>query len=169
MSIVLRLLAIMLLKAGPQHLPYSVSLLISLTLFYLASGVLVLATSMSIGQAVANLTLDIVVLFAFSYFCLSLLHYRARLVQMVAALTGIGAVYHLLAWPLFIRLNSMQTQQQDTTIIGWLMLLLVSWQVLVFAHVFRHAMQMSMLRALILSFGYLFLAIAAAEIIFPGS
>jgi hypothetical protein len=48
-------------------------------------------------------------------------------------------------------------------------LLLVSWQVLVFAHVFRHAMQMSMLRALILSFGYLFLAIAAAEILFPGS
>jgi hypothetical protein len=49
------------------------------------------------------------------------------------------------------------------------MLLLVSWQVLVFAHVFRHSMQMSMMRALALSFGYLFLSMAAAEVILPGS
>lgn len=169
MPVAFRLLAIMMLKAGPQHLPYSLSLLASLSLFYVVSGVLVLAASMSIGQAVVNLMLDVVVLFAFSYFCLSLLQYKARFVQTVTALTGIGTVYHLLAWPLFMQLNSMQTQEQDTTIIGWLMLLLISWQVLVFAHVFRHAMQMSMLRALILSFGYLFLAITAAEIVFPGS
>jgi len=169
MPVAFRLLAIMLLKAGPQHLPYSLSLLAFLTMLYLLSGVLVLSASMSIGQAMANLTLDVVVLFAFSYFCLSLLQHKARFVQTVAALAGIGTVYHLLAWPLFIQLNSMHAEQQDTTIIGWLMLLLISWQVLVFAHVFRHAMQMSMLRALILSFGYLFLAIAAAEIVFPGS
>jgi hypothetical protein len=169
MQVVFRLLAIVLLKAGPQHLPYSVSLLASLTLLYMLSGILVLAASMSFAQAVANLMLDVVVLFAFSYFCLSLLQYKTRFVQTVAALTGIGTIYHLLAWPLFIQSNNMHAQQQDTTIIGWLMLLLISWQVLVFAHVFRHAMQMSMLRALVLSFGYLFLAIASAEMVFPGN
>ena len=81
MPVAFRLLAIMLLKAGPQHLPYSLSLLASLTLLYLVSGVLVLTASMSIGQAVASLTLDVVVLFAFSYFCLSLLQFKARFVQ----------------------------------------------------------------------------------------
>ena len=168
MPVALRLLAIMLLKAGPQHLPYSISLLGSLVVFYLASGVLVLAASMNIGQAVVNLVLDVAVLFAFSYFCLSVLRLKPRLVQMVSALTGVGAVYHLLAWPLFIQLQDMQPEQQGVTIVALLMLLLISWQVLVFAHIFRHAMQMSMLRALVLSFGYLFLSIAAAEIIFSG-
>ena len=169
MPIALRLLAIMLLRAGPQHLPYSLPLLGALTLLYVASGVLVIASTMDVDQAIANLVLDVAVLFAFSYFCLSVLRLKARFVQMVSALTGIGAAYHLLAWPLFVQLNDMQPEQQGVTIIALLMLLLISWQVLVFAHVFRHAMQMSMLRALVLSFGYLFLSIAAAEIIFSGT
>ena len=169
MPVSLRILAIMLLKAGPQDLPYSRSLLVMSVFLYLASGVLVLTTAMSSAQAVANMVLDVVVLLAFSYFCLSLLKYRARFVQMVSALAGIGIVYHLLAWPLFIQIHNMQPQQQGAKIAALLMLLLISWQVLVFAHVFRHAMQMSMMRALALSFGYLFLSMAAAEIIFPGS
>lgn len=169
MPVLLRILAILLLRAGPQHLPYSLSLFAILTLLYLASGVLVLTTAMSSGQAAANMVLDVAVLFAFSYFCLSLLKYRARFVQMVSALAGIGIVYHLLAWPLFIQIHNMQPQQQGAKIAALLMLLLISWQVLVYAHVFRHSMQMSMTRALALSFGYLFLSMAAAEIIFPGS
>ena len=169
MPVLLRILAIMLLKAGPQQLPYSVSLFAILTLLYLASGVLVLTTSMSISQAAANMVLDVAVLYAFSYFCLSLLNYKARFVQMVSALTGIGIAYHLLAWPLFVQIHNMQSQEQGTTIPALLMLMLISWQVLVFAHVFRHAMQMSMMRALALSFGYLFLTMAAAEAILPGS
>ena len=169
MPVSLRILAILLLKAGPQHLPYSLSLLAILTSLYVVSGVLVLTTSMNIGQAAANMVLDVAVLFAFSYFCLSLLRYRARFVQMVSALAGIGIVYHLLAWPLFIQIHNMQPQEQGAKIAALMMLLLVSWQVLVFAHVFRHSMQMSMMRALALSFGYLFLSMAAAEVILPGS
>jgi hypothetical protein len=144
-------------------------LLAILTSLYVVSGVLVLTTSMNIGQAAANMVLDVAVLFAFSYFCLSLLKYRARFVQMVSALAGIGIVYHLLAWPLFVQIHNMQPQEEGAKIAALLMLLLVSWQVLVFAHVFRHSMQMSMMRALALSFGYLFLSMAAAEVILPGS
>jgi hypothetical protein len=113
--------------------------------------------------------LDATVLFAFSYVCLSLLGFRARFVQTVSALAGIGIAYHLLAWPLFIQLHGVTSGQQGVTIAALLMLLLISWQVLVFAHVFRHAMQLSMARALALSFGYLFLSMAVAEILFPGN
>jgi hypothetical protein len=169
MPVALRILAIMLLKAGPEDLPYSVSLLATMTFLYLASGVLVLTAAMASGQAVANMMLDTLVLLVFSYACLSLLGFKTRFVQTVSALAGIGIVYHILAWPLFIQIHGMQPGQQGVKIPALLMLLLISWQVLVFAHVFRHAMQLSMGRALALSFGYLFLSMAAAEIIFPGS
>ncbi len=169
MPVPLRILAILLLRAGPQQLPYSLSLCATLTLLYVASGALVLTTSMNIGQAAANMALDVAVLLSFSYFCLSLLKYRARFVQTASALTGTGIAYHLLAWPLFVQIYNMQPQGQGAKIAALLMLLLISWQVLVFAHVFRHAMQMSMMRALALSFGYLFLSMAAAEVILPGS
>ena len=169
MPIALRILAIILLKAGPQHLPCSLPLLATMVLLYLASGVLVLTISMEFSLAMASMLLDAGVLFAFSYFCLSLLNYRNRMVQMVSALAGVGIVYHLLAWPLFIQFDAMQDQEQGVRIAALLMLLLISWQVLVFAHVFRQTMQMSMGRSLALSFGYLFLSMAAAEIMFPGS
>ncbi len=169
MPVALRILAIMLLKAGPQHLPYSVSLCAILVAFYVATGVLVLTTTLDAGQAMGNMLLDAVLLIAFSYICLTLLKYRARLLQMISALAGIGIVYHLLAWPLFIYIHDVQANEQSAKIFALLMLLLVSWQVLVFAHVFRHTMQMSMGRALALSFGYLFLSMAVAEIIYPGS
>jgi hypothetical protein len=106
---------------------------------------------------------------AFSYICLTLLKFRARFVQMLSALAGIGVVYHLLAWPLFVRIRDAQLDEQGAGVFALLMLLLISWQVLVFAHVFRHTMEMSIGRALALSFGYLFLSMAVAEIIFPGS
>ena len=169
MPVAQNLLSIMLLRKGPQDLPYSLSLLKMMTFLYLASGVMVLATAMTTGQALANMVLDAAVLFAFSYVCLSLLGFRARFVQTVSALAGIGIVYHVLAWPLFIQLHGVQSGQQGVTIAALLMLLLISWQVLVFAHVFRHAMQLSMGRALALSFGYLFLSMAVAEILFPGN
>ncbi len=169
MPVALRILAIIFLKEVPQHLPYSLSLLVKVTVLFLASGVLVLTTAMSVSQAVANMVLDVAVLFAFSYLCLTLLGFKARFVQMVSALAGIGVVYHLLAWPLFIQIHAVQPEQQGVKIPALLMLLLISWQVLVFAHVFRHAMQLSMGRALALSFGYLFLSMAAAELILPGS
>lgn len=169
MPVALRIFAIMLLKAGPQHLPYSVFLCAILVAFYVASGVLVLATTLSPAQALANMGLDAALLSAFSYICLSLLRLRARFIQMLSALAGIGVVYHLLAWPLFIVILDVQANEQSVVIFALLMLSLVSWQVLVFAHVFRHTLQMSMGRALALSFGYLFLSMAMAEIIFPGS
>lgn len=169
MPIALRILAIILLKAGPQHLPCSLSLLATMILLYVATGMLVLTISMEFGQALASMLLDTAVLFAFSYFCLSLLNYRSRMIQMVSALAGVGIVYHLLAWPLFVQVDVMQSQEQGVRIAALLMLLLMSWQVLVFAHVFRQTMQMSMGRSVALSFGYLFLSMAAAEIMFPGS
>ena len=164
-----RLLEIMLLRRGPQDLPFSVSLCVILIAIYVASGVLVLATSLEFGHAFANMALDAVLLAAFSYICLALLNYKARFVQMVSALAGIGIVYHLLAWPLFVQINAVQADEQSVRIFALLMLLLISWQVLVFAHVFRHTLQMSMGRALALSFGYLFLSMAVAELVFPGS
>jgi hypothetical protein len=164
-----RILALMLLKAAPQDLPYSISLLAMMTFLYLASGVMVLGAAMDISQAAANMMLDAVVLYTFSYICLALPGLKARFVQTVTALTGIGIVYHILAWPLFVQIHGMQPDQQGVKISALLMLLLVSWQLLVFAHVFRHAMQLSMARALALSFGYLFLSMAAAEILFPGN
>lgn len=165
----MRLLEIMLLRKGPQDLPYSVFLLTALMVLYVATGVFVLTTSLVPGQALANMLLDAVLLLVFSFICLSLLKYRARFVQMVSALAGIGVLYHLLAWPLFNHIQNVQAQEQSARIAALLMLLLISWQVLVFAHVFRNAMQMSMGRALALSFGYLFLSMSMAELIFPGS
>ncbi len=72
MPVPLRILAIMLLRAGPQHLPFSWSLFVMVVFLYLASGVLVLTLVIDTGPAVASMVLDAAVLITFSYLCLSL-------------------------------------------------------------------------------------------------
>ena len=93
-----------------------------MVLLYIVSGVLVMTISMEFGQALASMLLDTGVLFTFSYFCLSLLKYRSRMVQMVSALAGVGIVYHLLAWPLGVSLGH-QAQLHAWTGLLWLALL----------------------------------------------
>jgi hypothetical protein len=45
--------------------------------------------------------------------------------------------------------------------------LLISWEVLVKAHIFKHALEMRMFSALALSFSLFFISIALSQLLFP--
>jgi len=159
-------IAVMLLKAGPQHLPASRQLLGASILLYLVTGLLILLPELDAATALGDMLLDIGVLASFSYFTLSMLGFTRRFVQTVATLATTGCVFHLLAWPVLVHINSLQAQQQDALIESLLMLALLAWQILVNAHIFRYALELKMGAAVALSFGYLFLSIALSQIVF---
>jgi hypothetical protein len=47
-------------------------------------------------------------------------------------------------------------------------LLVISWEVLVKAHIFKHALDMKMFGALALSFSLFFISVALSQLLFPG-
>jgi len=159
-------IAVMLLQAGPQHLPASTRLLAATLLLYLVTGLLILLPELGAAPALANVLLDIVVMTSFCYLMLSMLKYGGRFVQTVSTMAATGCVFHLLAWPVLAHISSLQAQEQVALFESLLMLSLLAWQILVNAHIFRYAMEMKMGRAVALSFGYLFLSIALSQIAF---
>jgi hypothetical protein len=166
MALLSTVVAIMLLQAGPQHLPASRQLLGATIVLYMVTGLLILLPELGAATALGNMLLDIVILTAFCYSALSLLRLASRVVQTVTAMAATGVVFHLLAWPVLAHINSMQAGDQVAMIESLMMLAMLAWQVLVNAHIFRYALEIKMGRAVALSFGYLFLSIATSQIAF---
>lgn len=157
----------MLLKLGPEDVPYSHRLLRQVIIFNAISGIIVLSTRVEAQLAVMNMALDLGLLFGFSYFLLRALNKLPRFVQTITALGGVGIFFHLLTWPLLAQFSVEDSSDNARAIAALLMLCLISWQVLVFAHIFRRAIDSSMSSAIALSFALFLFSVTASQLLFP--
>lgn len=157
----------LLLKTAPQDLPHSAGLLGRIIFLYLLSGLVVqselVEPSLSMGRMVLNLAITMF----FTYVVLASLELKARFVQTLSALVGVGIVFNLLAWPLLIQLVEENQTESAKSITSFLVLLLMSWELLVTAHIYKHALNAKMGHAIILSLGLFFISITLAQMIFP--
>jgi hypothetical protein len=166
-SLIGRLIAVALLRAGPQHMPYSVSLMAGMYLSYFASSVLVIYPSMNMFWAVVEAVVDLAFLSLFVYNLLMIFNKRDRFVQTVTTLSGVSVLIQLVAWPLFIILQGQPAGDAAVNGVYIVLLLLLFWQLMVYAHVFRYAFEISMLRSAALSLLYLFLSVLIVGMVVP--
>ncbi len=167
---VLRILfSVILLKLGPEDLPGSIPVLQKIILINAFSGMLVLSSQLDTALALANVALDLVLTLLFSYLVLAALNRRARFVQTTAAICGIGIFFHLFTWPLLLQQELSDAGGIARTLMALIMLSLISWELLVTAHIFRRAIESSMTSAIALSFALFMLSITVSQIIFPGT
>lgn len=168
-SVAQKLINMLLLRTAPQDLPYSSALMSRVIFLYLLTGMVVLNGVVEPPMALARMILSIGVLLLFSYIALSLLGLRARLVQTVTALVGTGIAFNLMAWPL-IRLSEAETEPATMSgLASLIMLLLVSWEVMVTSHIYRHALNIQMAKAIILSIGLFLISMTLSQLVFPPS
>ena len=167
MSVARIFIAILLLRAAPQDLPYSRGLLQRAVILYLLSGVLALHQTMSASIALASLVLDILVIAGFTYAVLSALELKPRFVQTVFALLGTGVVFHLLVWPLLGQLAVESAPESTKNLLSVIMLLMMSWSILVTAHIYRHALEVQMINAILVALGLFFISMTLSELIIP--
>jgi len=157
----------MLLKLGPEDVPYSPRLLLQVIVFNALSGIVVLSTRVDSQLAVMNMVLDLGLLLGFCYILLRALNKLSRYVQTITSLGGIGIYFHLLTWPLLLQFGVEDASDKARAISALLMLCLISWQVLAFAHVFRRAIDSSTSSAIALSFALFLISVTASQILFP--
>lgn len=166
MSLTRLLFSIMILKSKPQDIEYNPGQSGIVILLYLLSGVFVLSKSIQFDIAVYSMILDAAVLSLFSAGCLMLLQLKARLVQTFAALFGTGIIYHLLAWPVIEQLSMNDIADSDKSTLSLVFLMLLSWQILVNAHIYRNALSVDMTKAVVLSIAYWLMSMTLSQIIF---
>ena len=167
MSVFQKLLALMVLKSTPQDMPYSVTLLVQLMVFYVLSGVVVLQTTISNDDTVAYMVLGLLVQMVFTYVVLGALDKSVRFMQTFCALIGANLIFNLMSWPVLAVLSDETSQDVLKSFMSLLILLLVSWEILVKAHIFKYALEMKIFGALALSFSLFFISFTLSQLLFP--
>jgi hypothetical protein len=160
-------LDICLLRAGPQDLPASRVLLgLTLSSYLLVSTLLSLPgypafTSLQIAAA------DLVLLVLFAASVLYLTGRAARLIQTLSALAGTGTLLGLLGLPLVHSLYRAQDAEQVSLPVLLFWLLLMVWNLVVVAHIIRHALSIILPIAVAIAVLYTLVAMQLITALFP--
>ena len=168
MSDLQKLLALLFLKTAPQDLSYSLRYTVQLAVVYVFSGLVVLQTTLNPDDVLGGMILGLAIQFVFTYFVLQALNRSARILQTFSAILGVGIIFNLMSWPVFAILSDEAAADAMKSMMSFLFFMLISWEVLVKAHIFKHALEMKMFSALALSLSLFFISVALSQLLFPG-
>jgi hypothetical protein len=169
MSVAKKIIIMLLLKTAPEDLPYSTGLMGRVIFLYFISGIVVVSDTVELSLAMGHMLLNISIILFFSYVVLSSLNLKTRFVQMVTAMIGTGIIFNLLAWPVLSYNDIEQASEFAQQLFLLVVLMLVSWEVLVTAHIFRNALNTKMTQAVILSMALFFVSLTLSQLVFPES
>ena len=137
------------LRIAPQNLPIS-SVLLGLTLlFYTFISMTLSLTQLSLKDAMLSSIVDTSLLVVLPSSLLYIAHYPARIPQTLTAIAGTNCILGILTFPLVFWLKFYDGQMTFLALL--LLLSLIGWGVLVYAHILRHALNISFFLAVMLT------------------
>jgi hypothetical protein len=155
------------LKAGPQKLPSRYYLLGSTVL----AGIIVdsfsssiLIPALSYIQIITIVSAYNIVLLAVIYLLLKLVGYKERGVQTMTAIAGSGLFISLVLLPGLMTVNGVGVEVKSFALF---ILIDNIWRIAVNANIFRHALSISLLMAMIVSVSYLLFGVLVADFLLP--
>ena len=135
------------LRLAPQGLPASSFLLGAILTAFTLLNFIIGAVDVTPRPAVAAALLNTGLLVLFTTIALRLRNHSARLPQTLTALAGSGALLGLLFLPIALLGSALESAAAKNIVaVSWLLLL--AWNVLIIAHILRHALSVP------LSFGF---------------
>lgn len=162
-----RYLKICLLANGPQDLPYSRLLFQIMLLIYIVTGSLSMWPAVSFTGGFGVMLLDVSVLLIFCWVCLTAFNCRPRFIQTAIALTAVGSIFQLLTWPLMYYVNDMPQGSVVPVEISLILLVIISWNLAAYAHIFRQAYEIRRPAAFALTLAYVVITMTMRGVIFP--
>ncbi len=138
------------LELGPEDLPASTILLLTLSLFYLGLSILTLWMSYDLIRSMSQALVEFLLITGISWLVLTISGHASRFMQTVIALIGTEALISLFALPALIPFF-----YQSGYIFIYFIVLII-WQWLVCGHIFCRALDRSFLFGLGVSFMYIF-------------
>lgn len=156
-----------LLNASPQDLPASTVLLaLCLSADALVTTLIampVYSFSLSVTQAMVEISL----LLGYTGIALRIRANPERYVQTVSALAGVGVIIGVLALPLVYSLFRSASHGSADPFALFVYLMAFAWLLVVYGHIYRHALSTGMVMGVLVAFGYVMLTSLAIEAVFP--
>ncbi len=160
------LLEICLLRAGPQALPASTSVLALCLLGYGVVDLAAAASSTGLGTAAGVTLFDLAMMVVFVRLLLRLGRRPQRWLQTLSAMAGSGALLGLLALPPLYRLSRVASPADLSAGMNLFWIALFVWGLVVLGHILRHALSARFHTGLGLAILYSFLNIYLAQLWF---
>lgn len=162
---------ISILRAKPQDLPSSSFLMITTVATYSLFSLMISAIELRLSSALLSAFADTALLISLAYVSLWIIGAPERRVKIITALAGTGSLLQLIAWPILFWLSSAGETPVDTQSVMLFfprsaLLLLVIWNILVIAHILRHALAVALPITFIISVLYMYFTIQIANILF---
>ena len=146
------LIGICLLRASPQDLPASRAWMLGALVAYAAAGVLGVLDVLTFENAILVAAVDTLLLVAVTHLVLQWRRRENRLTQTLTALAGCGALLSLLAWGAAgLAREAFQPE--------WVWAAFLVWYTLVFGHILRHALSITLAAGVAASLFYLIFSI----------
>lgn len=158
---------ICLLNANPQDLPASAVLLgICVSAYLLITAFMVMpiyGLSLSFQEAIV----EIVLLLAYTQAALRIGAHPERYMQTVSALAGTGVIIGMLALPLAYSLYKSTVYGGANAPILFAYILVFAWLLVVYGHIYRHALSTGLFTGVLVGLGYIILTSVVIESVFP--
>ncbi len=158
---------ICLLRAAPQTLPASYSLLGLTLVLYAAVAVLVAhAVLPRLSMAMLASAVDTTLLMALSRAVLWARMLGNRWPQTLSALAGTGSFFELILWPINLWQQHLGTVEPVFGLPLVLVLTVLVWNVAVMGHVLRHSLSTSLFNGTLLAVVYIYVTISVFRSLF---
>lgn len=161
-TLIRALVAIALLRRGPQTLPASTFLLYLALAAHWGTGVLLGLFSLPPAMALLSALAGTLVMVALVHGLLLLHRLHARVTQTLTALAGCEVLLGLLALPLTLLFYAGGGMAELAALLS---LLLLGWNVAVAAHIFRHALNVSVGMGVLFAIGYTLISMSLSGLI----
>lgn len=161
-------LDICLLNANPQDLPASQALLVIALLAYGFLGLILALPMYGLRSSLLQVGVELLMLMGYTKLVLQWRAHGERYTQTLSALAGSGAILEVVAIPLAYSIYESSSGGRPTDAFTLLVyLLLVGWLLLVYGHVFRHALESRLWVGVVVGFVYIALSSVLIESLFP--
>ena len=158
---------ICLLRTGPQDLPKSYDLLAVCIVVYTIVNFVLALYAASLLDAILASIIETMLVALITIGIVRLNHHPERWLQTLMALSGTGFIIGLIALPLFYGGALAQNDQLLQAIILFIYVLLIIWNVLVMAHILRHAMDTTFGFGIVFALTYIFITSMIISILLP--
>lgn len=157
-------------KANPQDIPASRFLATGAVILYAALSLLISIIELPPGNAILSAFTDTAILVALGGVSLWIIGKQERSSQTITALAGTGVILQLIAWPVLFWLSGFDDPNSGYLAFPrWGLLLLVLWNVMIIAHILRHALSVALPIAIGISVLYMYFTIRIASILFAAA
>lgn len=165
------LIGMCLLRASPQDLPASRAGMLGALVAYAAAGVLGVLDVLTFENAILAAAVDTLLLAAVTHLVLQWRRLENRVTQTLTALAGCGALLSLLAWG---AAGLVREAFQPEGVLGsvtapslahsWVWAAFLVWYTLVFGHVLRHALSITLAAGVAASLLYLIVSMSVTSL-----